>query len=188
MDIDSELNDPPGQAKSGSARPGSCCTCDRRAVFGYRNRDVFDGTNAHRRPRRSHVRRDIHEAEAAVVRRIFESCATVKNVHPAWLGWRYALDTLLHECMHVSVAYRLGGSTGPTSHNCDAWWLFRRPRRGAPHRMAGGRFVCSAGLPRPGVARSPAEPLDDLGTRRLIDLKKHQRCSPCCTHFNLPCP
>ena len=39
-----------------------------------------------------------------------------------------------------------------------------------------------------GVARSPAEPLDDLGTRRLIDRATHQRCSPCCTHFNLPCP
>ena len=43
--------------------------------FGYRNRDVCEGTDAHGRPRRSHVRREIHEAEAAVVRRIFELCA-----------------------------------------------------------------------------------------------------------------
>ena len=40
------------------------------AVFGYRNRDVsgLDG-------RRSHVEREIDEAQAAVVRRIFELCA-----------------------------------------------------------------------------------------------------------------
>jgi site-specific DNA recombinase len=44
--------------------------------FGYRNRDVCEGTDAHGRPRRSHVRREIHEGEAAVVRRIFELCAT----------------------------------------------------------------------------------------------------------------
>jgi hypothetical protein len=43
------------------------------------------------------------------------------HVDPAWLGWRYALDTLLHECMHVSVNYRLGGATGPTSHNNPQW-------------------------------------------------------------------
>jgi hypothetical protein len=23
--------------------------------------------------------------------------------------------------MHISVRYRLGGQTGPTSHNCDEW-------------------------------------------------------------------
>jgi site-specific DNA recombinase len=44
-------------------------------VFGYRNRDVFQGTDAHGRPKRSHVTREIHEAEAVVVRRIFELCA-----------------------------------------------------------------------------------------------------------------
>jgi hypothetical protein len=36
---------------------------------------VCEGTDAHGRPRRSHVRREIHEAEAAAVRRIFELCA-----------------------------------------------------------------------------------------------------------------
>jgi hypothetical protein len=43
------------------------------------------------------------------------------KVNPAWLGWRFALDTILHECIHVSVAHRLGGQTGPTSHNCPEW-------------------------------------------------------------------
>jgi DNA invertase Pin-like site-specific DNA recombinase len=44
-------------------------------VFGYRNVDVFNGADVHGRPVRSHVTREIHEAEAAVVRRIFELCA-----------------------------------------------------------------------------------------------------------------
>jgi site-specific DNA recombinase len=44
-------------------------------VFGYRNVDVFVGTDAHRRPSRSHVTREIREDEAAVVRQIFELCA-----------------------------------------------------------------------------------------------------------------
>ena len=43
------------------------------------------------------------------------------RVNPAWLGWRFALDVLLHECIHVSVAHRLGGHSGPTSHNCPEW-------------------------------------------------------------------
>jgi hypothetical protein len=38
------------------------------------------------------------------------------------LGKCYAYDTLLHECMHVSVNYLLGGSgDGESSHNCPAW-------------------------------------------------------------------
>jgi site-specific DNA recombinase len=49
-------------------------------TFGYRNHDVFDGKDAHGRPRRSHVRREIHEAEAAVVRRIFDLCAAGKGI------------------------------------------------------------------------------------------------------------
>ena len=49
-------------------------------TFGYRNQDVFQGTDAHGRPRRSHVRREIQEAEAAVVRRIFELCAAGKGI------------------------------------------------------------------------------------------------------------
>ncbi len=44
-------------------------------VFGYRNVDVFNGTDADGRPLRSHVERAINEDEAAVVRRIFELCA-----------------------------------------------------------------------------------------------------------------
>ena len=41
-------------------------------VFGYRNVDVFAGVDAHGRPLRSHVVREIDPTEAAVVRRIFE--------------------------------------------------------------------------------------------------------------------
>ena len=43
------------------------------------------------------------------------------KVPPEWLGWRYALDVLIHETIHVSVAYLLGGPSGPTSHNCPKW-------------------------------------------------------------------
>lgn len=54
------------------ARAGYVCG---GAVFGYRNREVLgpDG-------RRSHVERTIHDAEAAVVRRIFALCAAGKGV------------------------------------------------------------------------------------------------------------
>jgi site-specific DNA recombinase len=49
-------------------------------VFGYRNVDVFNGADVHGRPIRSHVTREIHDDEAAVVRRIFELCATGHGV------------------------------------------------------------------------------------------------------------
>ncbi len=38
-----------------------------------------------------------------------------------YLGTYYAYETLLHECIHVSVHYVLGGNTGPTSHNSPEW-------------------------------------------------------------------
>lgn len=41
-------------------------------IFGYRNIDVFAGVDQHGRPLRSHVDRVIEDAEAAVVRHIFE--------------------------------------------------------------------------------------------------------------------
>lgn len=44
-------------------------------VFGYRNVDVFKGMDAHGRQVRSHVTREVHEEEAAAVRRVFELCA-----------------------------------------------------------------------------------------------------------------
>jgi site-specific DNA recombinase len=44
-------------------------------VFGFRNVDVYAGTDAHGRPKRSHVTREIRQDEAVVVRRIFELCA-----------------------------------------------------------------------------------------------------------------
>jgi hypothetical protein len=37
------------------------------------------------------------------------------------LGVCYAFDVLLHECIHVSVHYLLGGAQGPTSHNNPQW-------------------------------------------------------------------
>src|SRR4029453_8957815 len=43
-------------------------------VFGYTNRDV-ETTTPEGRPRRLHVQRGAHPAEAAVVRRIFQLCA-----------------------------------------------------------------------------------------------------------------
>lgn len=43
------------------------------------------------------------------------------GVDPALLGVTYAFDVLLHETIHVSVRYLLGGATGPTSHNNPQW-------------------------------------------------------------------
>jgi hypothetical protein len=44
------------------------------------------------------------------------------GIPPDILGARYALDVLLHESMHVSVNYRLGGpSAGDSSHNNPEW-------------------------------------------------------------------
>lgn len=43
------------------------------------------------------------------------------GVPGAWLGKRFALDVLLHECIHASVHYRLGGYSGPSSHNNEQW-------------------------------------------------------------------
>jgi hypothetical protein len=39
------------------------------------------------------------------------------------LGDRYALDVLIHECMHVSVCYRLKGPTGGTSSHDNPEWI-----------------------------------------------------------------
>lgn len=40
-----------------------------------------------------------------------------------WLGTRYVFDTLLHEAIHASVHYRLGGweGLGSSSHNNERW-------------------------------------------------------------------
>ena len=45
------------------------------------------------------------------------------GVDPALLGVAYAYDALVHECLHISVASRLGGwaGTGQTSHNNPGW-------------------------------------------------------------------
>ena len=38
-----------------------------------------------------------------------------------YLGACYAYEVLLHECIHVSVHYLLGGNTGESSHNSPQW-------------------------------------------------------------------
>jgi hypothetical protein len=43
------------------------------------------------------------------------------KVPPDLLGPRFALDTLIHECIHVSANYRLGGGIGESSHNNPQW-------------------------------------------------------------------
>jgi hypothetical protein len=43
------------------------------------------------------------------------------DVDPAWLGFTYAFDVLLHESIHVSQHCLHGGGRGPTSHNNTAW-------------------------------------------------------------------
>jgi hypothetical protein len=43
------------------------------------------------------------------------------GVDPEWLGIAYAFDVLLHESIHVSQHYMLGGGIGPTSHNNTVW-------------------------------------------------------------------
>lgn len=44
------------------------------------------------------------------------------GISPDILGVRYAFDVLIHECIHVSVNYRLGGrSAGDSSHNNPEW-------------------------------------------------------------------
>jgi hypothetical protein len=44
------------------------------------------------------------------------------GISPDILGARYALDVLIHECMHVKVNYLLGGpSAGDSSHNNPEW-------------------------------------------------------------------
>ena len=43
------------------------------------------------------------------------------DIPATWLGDRFAFDVLVHECIHVSIDYRLGGHSGPTSHNSPEW-------------------------------------------------------------------
>ena len=43
------------------------------------------------------------------------------GLSPQWMGRRLAFDVLLHECVHLSVRYRLGGYDGPSSHNNEKW-------------------------------------------------------------------
>ena len=44
------------------------------------------------------------------------------GIAPAWLGVLYALDVMMHECMHVAVASLRGGrQDGDSSHNNSAW-------------------------------------------------------------------
>lgn len=43
------------------------------------------------------------------------------EVDPSWLGWCFAYDLLLHECMHVKVVYLGNGRRGRTPHDCAQW-------------------------------------------------------------------
>lgn len=44
------------------------------------------------------------------------------RIPPAWLGWRRAFDTLVHECIHVYIDAVLGDrGNGTSSHECEAW-------------------------------------------------------------------
>jgi len=43
------------------------------------------------------------------------------GISPGMLGAAFAFDTIVHEAIHVSVDYRLGGATGESSHNCAEW-------------------------------------------------------------------
>ena len=43
------------------------------------------------------------------------------GIDTAWLGRRLVFDALLHETMHASVHYRLGGWEGESSHNNPQW-------------------------------------------------------------------
>jgi hypothetical protein len=43
------------------------------------------------------------------------------GIDAGYLGACFAFDALLHECIHVENCYLQGGSTGPTSHDCDEW-------------------------------------------------------------------
>ena len=58
--------------------------------------------------------------------KIHPSCFDPSSVNP-WkidrsvLGWRFAADVMVHEMTHASVAYRCGGTLGPTSHDCPNW-------------------------------------------------------------------
>src|SRR4029453_6424428 len=60
-------------------------------VYGYTNRDITRGCDAHGRPLRVGVVRDIHPTEAAVVQRIFDLYG---NLH---LGLKAIAKTLMQE-------------------------------------------------------------------------------------------
>ena len=68
------------------------------------------------------------------------------DVPNEWLGVRYVFDALLHETIHASVHYRLGGweDFGPTSHNNDLW--VAEVNRIAPQigfkNVEAGRQIC----------------------------------------------
>jgi hypothetical protein len=76
------------------------------------------------------------------------------EISPDLLGTCFAFDVLLHECMHVSVEYRLGGwqGQGSNSHNNDVW--VAEVNRIAP-------LIGLAGV-RAGRSRSRREPDESL--------------------------
>lgn len=75
---------------------------------------------------------------------------------------------LFHECIHASVHYRLGGYTGPSSHNNDAW--VSEVNRLAPllgfHGIEAGRQVCKR-VPIEGEFTKTGKPATEV---RKVDL------------------
>src|SRR5262249_41464862 len=59
-------------------------------VFGYRNVDVFDGEDAFGRPLKSGVDREVNDAEASIVRRIF-------RMYDSGVGFKKIAKTLNRE-------------------------------------------------------------------------------------------
>ena len=85
------------------------------------------------------------------------------DIPSEWLGPSLVFDVLLHECMHVHIAYNLGGRDGRTSHDCNRWT--RQVNRLAP--MLGFEGVVAARtktvrIPDPSL---PLTPRGKMATR-----------------------
>jgi len=87
------------------------------------------------------------------------------------LPWRsvpaFTLDVLIHESIHVAVAYLRGGNSGETSHNCPEW--IAEVNRIAP-LIGLGDFV--AGVNK--VTRVATEELTKTGKPRTRPMRVSQ--------------
>jgi len=91
------------------------------------------------------------------------------GVKPEWLGEAFAYDTLIHECIHLSVQHLLGGYRGPSSHNNDAW--VAEVNRIAPlmgfDGVMVGRQVCKRVVVEAGGLTKTGKPVTEV---RKVDL------------------